>query len=618
MNGDRRGGASPSGGASSAGEQPVDRQPEPARQPESAHHRVALSPTLPLRVLVRRFWPCARPHLPLVAAALAFAVVSSLLAAISIGFFKILVDRVLVPRDLSAFWWVALAYVGLTVVAGGIGYGRRIFGALAGERFTLDLRRVVFDRLQLLSLAFFERQQLGDVLARTTGDVKTIERLMVRGVVSGVSYVLRIIFFAGALFWLQWQLALASLVALPFFGWLARRFSAKIKRATREQTRRSGALSAVVEESLANVPLVQSYNRQDTQAARLDEQAVARFDARMTATRLSAAFAPLIDLVEVAGTLMVAGLGTWMLVRGELSLGGLLAFAAYLSQLYNPVRSLGRLVNSVYAASAAAERVIELLDEEPQVSDRPDALVLPRSRGCVNLDQVSFGYPGTGSEVLHDVTFTAEPGQVVALVGASGAGKSSLLKLLLRFYDADRGAVRVDGHDVREVTTESLREQVAVLLQESPLLDGTIRDNIAYGRPGATEPEILQAARAADVHEFASRLPDGYDTVVGQRGSRLSGGQRQRVAIARAMVRDAPILVLDEPTAALDGAAAQRVLRPLRRLMADRTTVLITHDPAAIATADLIVTLEGGRVTNIQRQRDDQAAQQAAPIPEMV
>ncbi|MGH3319881.1 MAG: ABC transporter ATP-binding protein [Streptosporangiaceae bacterium] len=554
------------------------------------------APVVPLRVIFRRFAPYARPHRGLIAAALALAIASPLLATISIGFFKVLVDRVLVPRDLGALWWVALGYAALTAVAGAVGFGRQCVGTLAGERFVLDLRRAVFDRLQLLSLSFFERRGLGDIIARATGDIAEIERLVVSGVFRGLSYLLRILFFTVALFYLRWELALASLIAVPVFGAAARSFSRRIKEATREQRRRSGALSAVVAESLANIPLVQAYNRQDTEAARLDTESLGRFRARMAATRLRATFAPLVDGIELIGTLIVVALGTYELAQGRISLGGLLAFAAYLTQLYSPVRSLGRLANTAYAASAGAERVLELLDERPAVVDRPRARALRRARGRLELDHVSFRYPGAGGLALRDVSFTAERGQVVALVGASGAGKSTLVKLLLRFYDPDAGAVRLDGHDLRDLTIASLRDNLAVLLQETLVFDGTIGANIAYGHPGADVTAIMRAAMSADVHDFAVALPDGYDTVIGQRGRRLSGGQRQRVAIARAMVRDAPVLVLDEPTAGLDGETRRRVLDPLHRLMTDRTTILISHDLSTAREADTILVLDRGRV----------------------
>ncbi len=557
---------------------------------------VGPAPPVPIRTVVGRFWPYARPHRGLIVASLVLAAGSSLVSALTIGMFKVLVDRVLVPRDLEAFWWVALAYVGLTLLAGVVGFGRRIASALAAERFVLDLRQGVFDRVQTLSLGFFERRHLGDVIARMTGDVKAIERLVVSGILRLVLNGLRIIVFAGALFWLQWQLALASLVAVPLFAGLARRFSVRIRRATREQTRHSGALSAVVEESLANVALVQAYNQQGAESERLAEQNHARYRARMEATRLRATYAPLVDLTELLGTLVVAGLGTWLLIRGELTLGGLLAFAAYLSQLYGPVGSLGNLVNTAYAAGAGAERVIELLDAEPEVRDRPGARAVGRTCGHVALDHVEFVYPGTTRAVLRDLSLDLEPGTLTALVGSSGAGKSSVVKLALRFHDPQSGAVRLDGEDLRDLTVASVRDNVAVVLQETLVFDGTLEENIRFGNPAAGEEDVERAIEAADLREVVEGLPEGMMTRIGQRGRLLSGGQRQRLSVARAMVRDAPVLVLDEPTAGLDPASAARLVGPIRRLLRGRTALVVSHDPEVIAHADRVVRIEGGRV----------------------
>jgi ATP-binding cassette subfamily B protein len=316
----------------------------------------------------------------------------------------------------------------------------------------------------------------------------------------------------------------------------------------------------------------------------------------MAAARLKALFTPLIDLIDLAGVLVVIGMGTWELTRGALTLGGLMVFLTYLSQLYGPIRGISGLVNTVQAAAASGERIIEFLDRAPAVRDQPAAHDLPYARGSLALEAITFQYPGTQRGAVTDISLRCEPGQVVAVVGPSGAGKSTLVKLLLRFYDPDAGRILLDGHDIRDLRLHSLRENIAVVLQETLIFDGTVRENIAYGRPDATEAEIVRAARAADADAFIRALPDGYNTAVGQKGRRLSGGQRQRIAIARAMIRDAPILILDEPTTGLDAESGERILEPLRRLMHGRTTIVISHNLLTVREADMILMMEEGRI----------------------
>ncbi len=301
-------------------------------------------------------------------------------------------------------------------------------------------------------------------------------------------------------------------------------------------------------------------------------------------------------------------LGTIAVANGELTIGGMLIFVAYLSQLLDPVRELGSLANAIFRALAGAERVIELLDEEPRVTDRQGARRLGRVRGALEVDRVGFTYPGASTAALRDVTLRVAPGETVALVGPSGAGKSTLAKLLLRFYDPSHGAIRLDGTDLREITLGSLRDNLSILLQESLVLHGSVRQNIAIGRRGASEAEIERAARLAGAWEFIRELPDGLDTDVGERGRRLSGGQRQRLAIARALIADAPVLILDEPSTGLDAEAKSALLEPLRTLMRDRTTVVISHDLLTTRDADLVAVLDGGRLVESGRHEELVAA----------
>ena len=599
---------------------------------ESGEGLVAAAPPVPIREIFRRFWPYARKYRRWLAVSLIFIILGPAIDTAMIWMFKIVVDEVLVPRDFDPFWWIAAAYVGLTLLAGIVGFLDEYLSTWVGQRFLLDLRTRLFAHLQSLPLGFFERRRQGDLLARLTGDIGAIESLVLSGVADFLSYVFNVIFFTAALFYLQWDLALISLIVAPLFWVTAKRFSQLIRRASRERRRRSGSLTAVAEESLGNVQVVQAYNRQDFEVERYEREAVGSFRATMASMRLRAIFTPIVSLIELGGALLVIGLGTYKLSQNELTLGELLAFMTYLTRLYDPIRALTKLTTTIYSASAGAERVIELLDEQPTVTDRPDARDLGRARGVVRVDAVAYRYPDTERDAVSDVSFTVGPGETLALVGGSGAGKSTLAKLLLRFHEPDTGTIAVDGSDVCELTLHSLRENIAVLLQETLVFEGTVRENIAYGRPGATEEEIERAARAADAHEFIAALPDGYDTPIGERGRRLSGGQRQRVAIARAMVRDAPILILDEPTTGLDNESTQRVMAPMRRLMEGRTTIVISHNLMTVRSATEIVVLQQGRVVErgthgellardgayaqMWRSHDHDAAPAGAPVQE--
>jgi ATP-binding cassette subfamily B protein len=572
-------------------------------------HLVQAAPIVAVRDIFRRFWPDARPSWRWMWLMFVMVALSPLLDAAGIWMFKVLIDDVLTPRDLAAFGPVALAYIGITLAQGLLAFATAYLAAWIGEHFLLRLRTRVFTHLHTLSLSFFERRPLGDLLSRLTGDIAAVEALVLAGVARFISSVITIGVFTGVIFYLNWQLALIALVAVPAFWFISRRFSRRIKAASREARRRAAGISIVAEESLGNAMLVQAYGREDAEVGRFAEQSRGSVDAQLAAARIGASFGPVVNLVEVFGVVAIIGAGIWQLTAGRITLGGLLAFLVYLSQLYAPVRSLGRLSNTVFAASAGAERIIELLDQQPTVPapNRPVPLPVPgacarqrkRIAAYVRFEDVSFRYPGGGGDALTRVSLAAPPGRTTAVVGASGAGKTTLTKLILRFYDPSEGRITLDGHDLRELDPAQLRANIAVVLQETLLFDGTVAENIAAGRTGASRAEVVRAAAAADADEFISALPDGYATRVGQRGRLLSGGQRQRIAIARAMIRDAPILLLDEPTTGLDAEAGERILQPLRRLMDGRTTIVISHNLLTVADAQQIVYLDRGRITEV-------------------
>ncbi|HEY8581735.1 MAG TPA: ABC transporter ATP-binding protein [Capillimicrobium sp.] len=549
-----------------------------------ATHIVAAAPQLPVRTIFSRFWPDARPYRVQLAVGLLFVIAVPAIATLEIYLFKLVVDDVLVPQDLAALLPIALAYLGLTILSGLANFGDDYLATWIGERFLLSLRARLFAHVQGLSLDVLDRRRAGDVLSRLTSDVRAIEQFVLTGPGELVGSVARIVFFTVALLLLSWKLALAAIVIAPLFWLVARSFSRLIKHASREKRRRSGSLTAVAEESLGNAALVQSLNRGPAEVERFRRENEAIMEAELASTRIRSLYAPIVDLIELAGGMLVVGLGVWAMSSGDLTIGGLLVFLAYVSQLYSPVRGLSALFNSLFAAAAGAERVIELLDEQPSVVDRPDARPLPAAVGRVELRDVAYAYPGTGAAVLDGLSLTVEPGETVALVGPSGAGKSTVARLLLRFADPDAGSVRLDGHDLRDVRLRDVRERVGLLAQETLLFEGTVRENIGQGRADASDEAIEAAARAAGVADL-------LDARVGQRGRALSGGQRQRVSIARQLVRDSAVIVLDEPTTGLDAASQASVLAAIEELLRHRTTIVISHDPDVVARADRVVEL---------------------------
>jgi ABC-type multidrug transport system fused ATPase/permease subunit len=557
---------------------------------------VAAAPAARAREVARRFWPQARPELPWMVVGLGAALVLPLVEAAQIWLFKLLVDGVLVPGDPGPLPAIVGVSLGLVLVAGLVSFADDYVAALVGERVVLRLRSRAFAHLLRISPDAIDRRRSGDLVTRVTGDVQSIETLMLSGPAAVLSAGVRLVVFGVLLVVIDWRLALVSLVVAPPLFLLARRFSRLARGAAREKRRRTGALGAVAGESLGNAGIVQASNAEGRELARFRREGEAIMDAELAATRIQSAMSPLVDLLEFAAVMAVVAAGTWAVAGGGLTVGGLLAFMAYLSQMYSPVRDLSSLATSLFSALAGAERVMDLLDEEPSVTDRPGALSGVRVSGAIEIDAVTFRYPGATVPALEEVDLAVAPGEAVAVVGPSGAGKSTLARLLLRFYDPGSGALRLDGHDLRDLTLACVRDNVAVVMQETLVFHGTVRDNVRFGRPHATDGQIAVAAEVAGLDRMVRDLPGGWDTLVGERGRHLSGGQRQRVAIARALLRDAPVLVLDEPTTGLDPLARAELIPALRELMLGRTSLVITHDMDLARTADRIVTLSRGRV----------------------
>ncbi|MER5496774.1 MULTISPECIES: ABC transporter ATP-binding protein [unclassified Streptomyces] len=547
----------------------------------------------------RRFWPLTRGDRRWLIVVLLCAILAALAETVTVLLFAELTDTALQQGDVSAFWKPAGQWLAVAVAGAVVGYLGSSLAVWTAERFVLRLRARVFGHIQTLPPHFFQRNRRGDLVERLTGDVEAIEALVVSGIVGTASALFGTIFYAGAALMLRWDLALATFVMVPLLLIVTGRFAGPLRAVSRRGRAADGAITAVVEETLVNVVMTQAYNRQQDEEKRLADKARTRLRTAVKAVRLTEFYEQFVEVLETICVLTIIGLGAWEISAGRMSLGELLAFAAFIGYLYPPIRSLGQLGLTATAATAGAERLLEILDSRPSVTDPASSVPEPprsRALGEVEACHVFFRYPNGAEPVLRDLSFTASPGELLVITGPSGAGKSTLAALLLRFYDPDSGSIRLDGVSVDRLPLTHLRRNITLLPQDTLVLHDTIEENIGCGRPDASHHDVVEAARAADADAFIRALPDGYDTVISTGTPRLSGGQLQRIAIARAMLRDAPVLLLDEPTTGLDRLAAQRILTPLRRLARGRTTIVITHDLALAADADRVLVLDEGRL----------------------
>ncbi|MEV7071558.1 ABC transporter ATP-binding protein [Streptomyces sp. NPDC093990] len=574
-----------------------------------------------VREAFRRFWPLTRGDRKWPVVIVACVVVSALAETAAILLFAELTDTALKAGSLSAFWGPAGAWLAVAALGALVGCLGNSLATWTAERFVLRLRAQVFRHVQELPPHFFQRHRHGDLVERLTGDVEAIEQMVVSGVVGTVAAAFSALFYSAAALYLRWDLALATFVLAPLFLLAARRFSGRIREAAQDERVADGAITSVVAESLGNIVLTQAYNRRRDEERRLDREARAWMRASVRGARLNEMYEQFVEVVETLCVLAVIGLGVWEISADRMTLGRLLAFAAFIGYLYPPVRNLGQLGLTLTAATAGAQRLNEILDAQPSVGDPAEPVPAWPVRGWIGLHGVHFRYPTAHRDSLTDVSFAAAPGELVIITGPSGAGKSTLSKLLTRFYDPSAGVITLDGVPLPHLRLEFLREQIALLPQETLILTGTIRENIGAGRPGASDTEIEQAARAAAAHDFVTALPAGYDTRIAPGTAALSGGQLKRITIARAMLRAAPVLVLDEPTAGLDSVAARQVVQPLRRLMSGRTTLMITHDLSLAPDADRILVVDDGRLVEAGTHTELVARQGAyarllGPLPE--
>jgi ATP-binding cassette subfamily B protein len=467
-----------------------------------------------------------------------------------------------------------------------------------GQHAIFDIRRDLFAHMQRLSLSFHRRQKSGDIMARLGGDIQTLQDFVVSAGTSLSAHLLTMVGMAVVMLIVDWRFALVVMAVVPLLLFIMQRYSARLRLAFRRARQKEGELWGKVQEIIANVHVVQAYGRESHEDERFVEQAEKSLDATLEASDLQVQFTPLVGLVMALATGAAVWYGATRVLAGSITAGELLVFLAYLRGMASPVRQFAKIAGVVGKASVAAERLGEVFSEASEIREAPNAVTPSSCKGQLQFRSVSFGYRA-GDLVLQNVSFHVKPGQTLALVGATGAGKSTLVSLVPRFHDPLSGQVMLDGHDLRELSLSFVRSQVALVLQEALVFSGAIWENIAYGLTGAGRDEAIAAAQAVGIHELIEGLPDGYDTVIGERGATLSGGQRQCISIARAMLRNAPIVILDEPTSGLDAFTERIVMEALRRLTNGRTTLIIAHRLATVSGADAILVLDQGRVVQM-------------------
>lgn len=544
--------------------------------------------------IYRRLLPYLRPHWRTVVVGTVCLLVAIPAGSLHPLIWGYITDEVIGKRRPDVLLWALVAMAvshatGLVLEA----YRDNLLQKL-GQRLVFDLRNDVYAKLQRQSLAYLHDHRAGELVSRAMGDIDVIQEAAVQGTDAVIANFLGFVYVAGILLWLNWQLGLAVLSPILVVFLLTRYFNARVKRLYRDARDKLGAVYARLQENLSGITLIKAFAREDSEQQRFEATARDHLRANYKAIDARTTFFPAVRFIGFFSNIISIGFGAWLVLHGRFTIGGLLAYRGYWWPLFQPISSLATVNELLQRARAAGSRVFEILDAEESLRDAPDAKPLESPRGRVEFDHVTFAYGD--SPVLRDVSFVAEPGRMVALVGPSGAGKTTVLNLLPRFYDPLEGDIRIDGLSLRRVTQKSLRRAQAMVLQETFLFNGTILDNIRFGRPEATREEVEQAARAANAQDFIAGLSDGYDTEIGERGVKLSGGQRQRLSIARAFLTDPHILILDEPTSSVEPESEMIITAALDRLMRGRTTFVTSHRFSLVRGADLILVFEEGRI----------------------
>ncbi len=506
------------------------------------------------------------------------------------------IDYGITPGNMQVIILSGLGLVGLALIRGVFNFTQSYWSEKASQNVAFDVRNDLFDKIQSLSFSYHDRAQTGQLMTRLTSDVEMVRQFTGMGLFQFINAIIMMLGSATLMFLLNRRLALIVLATIPLMFVLIGRFLVTVRPLFEQVQARLGALNTVLQENLAGVRVIKAFAREPFEADRFQAANQAYLKINLQTVRAFASNFPLVFFIFNLGTLAIVWVGGNMAISEGLSVGELAAFITYLNFMIFPIMMIGMLSAMIARSTASARRIFDILDAESEVTDRPDAVPLPPIQGRVAFEKVGFRYLGGERDILSDVSFVVDAGQTVAILGATGSGKSTIINLIPRFYDVTDGRVTVDGHDVRQVTLDSLRSQIGIVLQETTLFSGTIRDNIAYGRPEARDEEVMEAAQAAQAHDFIMEMPDGYQTRVGERGVGLSGGQRQRIAIARALLVDPQVLILDDSTSSVDAETEYQIQQALERLMVGRTSFVIAQRISTVRGADLILVLDHGRL----------------------
>jgi ABC-type multidrug transport system fused ATPase/permease subunit len=561
--------------------------------------------------MTRLILELTRPYRWIIAIVLAAMLVQTVMSLAAPWPLKIILDNVVVVKHPLPHWMTALLpalggkneihivglaaifFVLIAVVSAVASYIANYYTETVGQWVAYDLRTRTYHHLQRLSLSYYDCHQVGAIVSTINDDVDTVQNFASDSITDMLIDALTIVGILGVMFAIRWDFALIAVVVTPFLLFFVSRVRAAVKKATHEVRLRQADIVSTVQQGLESVRVVQAFEREDLQEEELSRVGKQTIEAALRARRIKALLAPTVSIVVALCTGLVLWRGTSLVLAEAMEIGTLTVFLSYLGMFFKPVQDLATMTNTIAQTSVGVERVRAILDADAIIPERPDAIAPETLRGEIEFEHVAFGYDAE-NPVLHDVSFRIEPGQLIGFVGPTGSGKSTVVSLIPRFYDGTAGSIKIDGIDVRDYKLHELRQHIGFVLQETVLFRGTIRDNIAYGNPRATEDEIVQAAKLANAHDFITRMAHGYDSAVGERGLTLSGGQRQRIGIARAIIRDNPILILDEPTAALDTESEQLVVEALERLMKGRTVITIAHRLSTIRDADNIIVLKDG------------------------